>query len=193
MRKFERLVCPAAVLPMVNIDTDLIIPKQFLKTIARTGLGKHLFNDLRYFSDGRENPDFVLNRPECRKAGILIAGHNFGCGSSREHAPWALTDFGIYCVIASGFADIFFNNCFKNGLLPIVLPQEKVDFLAKAAAGGGALAVDLAEQKVTAPDGTAVPFAIDPFRRECLLQGLDDIGLTERYLDDIAAYEAKNP
>jgi 3-isopropylmalate/(R)-2-methylmalate dehydratase small subunit len=183
----------AAPLPMVNVDTDRIIPKQFLKTIKRTGLGRYLFNDLRFTPDGREIADFVLNKPQYRKAEILIAEENFGCGSSREHAPWALLDFGIRCVIAPSFADIFFNNCFKNGVLPLVLPQAQVDKLMELAKKPDALiTVDLETQTVSAwPDNTNFSFSIEPFRRHCLLNGLDDIGLTERHAADIAAYEKK--
>ena len=192
MQKFTTLTGIAAPLPAGNIDTDAIIPKQFLKTIKRTGLGKFLFDDWRYASDGKENPDFVLNKPPYRNAGILIAGPNFGCGSSREHAPWALLDFGIRCVIAPSFADIFFNNCFKNGMLPVMLPQAQVDQLMELAEKGAKLTVDLDTQTVSAwPDNTSFSFTTDAFRRHCLLNGLDDIGLTERHKGEIATYEAK--
>ncbi|HUY68316.1 MAG TPA: 3-isopropylmalate dehydratase small subunit [Alphaproteobacteria bacterium] len=193
MQKFTKLTGVAAPLPMTNVDTDMIIPKQFLKTIKRTGLGKFLFNDLRFTPDGKEIADFVLNRPEYRKAQILIAGENFGCGSSREHAPWALLDFGIACVIAPSFADIFFNNCFKNGVLPLVLPKQQVDRLMQIANKPGAqITVDLETQTVsTYPDNANFSFALDPFRRECLLKGLDDIGLTEKHAGEIAAYESR--
>jgi 3-isopropylmalate/(R)-2-methylmalate dehydratase small subunit len=192
MKKFTQLFGVAAPLPLVNVDTDMIIPKQFLKTIKRTGLGKNLFNDMRYTQDGAEIADFVLNQPAYRKAEILIAGANFGCGSSREHAPWALADFGIRCIIASSFADIFFNNCFKNGVLPIILPQEQVDQLMALAAKGGKLTVDLEHQTVSAyPENAGFSFQVDPFRKHCLLNGLDDIGLTEQKAADIASYETR--
>lgn len=192
MREFTKLAGVAAPMPLVNVDTDMIIPKQFLKTIKRTGLGKHLFNDMRFGADGAEIPDFVLNQPAYRRAEILVAGANFGCGSSREHAPWALADFGIRCVIASSFADIFFNNCFKNGILPIVLPQEQVDALMDIAAKGGRLTVDLEHQTVSAyPENTGFSFDVDAFRKHCLLNGLDDIGLTEQRGTDIMDYEAR--
>lgn len=192
MDKFTTLTGVAAPFPMINVDTDRIIPKQFLKTIKRTGLGKNLFNDLRYTPDGKENPDFVLNQPAYRQAQILIAGANFGCGSSREHAPWALQDFGIRCVIAPSFADIFFNNCFKNGLLPVVLSQEQVDQLVELAKEGVALAVDLEAQCVTAyPRNINFSFKTDPFRRDCLLNGLDDIGITEKKVTAIGSYEER--
>jgi 3-isopropylmalate/(R)-2-methylmalate dehydratase small subunit len=171
----------------------MIIPKQFLKTIQRSGLGKNLFDEMRYASDGSEVPDFVLNRPAYRRAQILVAGENFGCGSSREHAPWALLDFGIRCVIAPSFADIFFNNCFKNGILPIVLPQEDVDKLMDDAERGAnaIVSVDLENQVITGPDGGSIAFEVDPFRRHCLLNGLDDIGLTMEKAARIDAFEAK--
>ncbi len=192
MQKFTTLTGVAAPLPMVNVDTDAIIPKQFLKTIKRTGLGKNLFNDLRYAADGTKNPDFILNQPPYDVAQILIAGANFGCGSSREHAPWALADFGIRCIIAPSFADIFHNNCFKNGVLPVVLPQEDIDHLTALAEKGALLTVDLERQIISAyPHNSGFSFTIDPFRRHCLLNGLDDIGLTEKNTDAIAAYETK--
>ncbi len=180
MQRFTKLTGIGAPLRMINVDTDKIIPKQFLKTIKRTGLGRHLFDELRYVPDGGENPDFVLNRPAYRRAEILIAGENFGCGSSREHAPWALLDFGIRCVIAPSFADIFYNNCFKNGILPVTLPEKQVEALmAQAEEGANArFTVDLEACRITAPDGAGFDFEIDPFRRRCLLEGLDDIGLT---------------
>ena len=180
MTPFTTLTGIAAPLPLVNVDTDMIIPKQYLKTIQRTGLGKGLFDEMRYLDDGSENPDFVLNKPAYRNAEILVAGENFGCGSSREHAPWALLDFGIRCVIAPSFADIFFNNCFKNGILPIVLPQEDVDRLMDDASRGAnaVITVDLATQEITGPDGGRIAFEVDSHRRRCLLDGLDDIGLT---------------
>lgn len=193
MDKFDRLEAIAAPLRMANVDTDKIIPARFLKTIKRSGLGVHAFAGLRYRDDGSEDPDFVLNRVPFREARILIAGENFGCGSSREHAPWALLDFGIRCVIAPSFADIFFNNCFKNGILPIVLPQAACDALmADAEAGANArIIVDLATQSVSRPDGEVFGFEIDEFRKRCLLDGLDDIGLTLEKAPSIDAYEAR--
>ncbi len=193
MDKFTKLTGVAAPLAMINVDTDMIIPKQFLKTIARTGLGENLFFEMRYDDGGGEKPDFVLNKPAYRAAQILVAGDNFGCGSSREHAPWALLDFGIRCVIAPGFADIFFNNCFKNGILPIKLPQADVDKLMDDAERGAnaTLTVDLENQVVTGPDGGSISFDVDPFSKHCLLNGLDDIGLTLEKEDKIAAFEEK--
>ena len=193
MQKFTSLTGVAAPLPMMNVDTDMIIPKQFLKTIKRTGLGKNLFDEMRYTPDGKEIPDFVLNKAQYRKAQILVAGPNFGCGSSREHAPWALLDFGIRCVIAPSFADIFYNNCFKNGILPIKLPQEEVDKLMDDASRGAnaIISVDLEKQEIRGPDGGCIRFEIDAFRKHCLLNGLDDIGLTLQDADSIRAYEAK--
>jgi 3-isopropylmalate/(R)-2-methylmalate dehydratase small subunit len=194
MEKFTKLRGIAAPLPMINVDTDMIIPKQFLKTIKRTGLGKHLFEEMRYEPGGAEKPDFVLNKPAYRKAQILVTGANFGCGSSREHAPWALLDFGIRCVIAPSFADIFFNNCFKNGILPITLPQEEIDKLMDDAERGAnaILTVDLERQEITGPDGGCIRFEMDPFRKHCLLNGLDDIGLTQQKAPAIASFESKN-
>tara|TARA_Y100000815_G_C13097744_1_gene408182 strand:+ start:59 stop:673 length:615 start_codon:yes stop_codon:yes gene_type:complete len=193
MDKFTKLEGVAAPLPIVNVDTDMIIPKQYLKTIKRTGLGKGLFDEMRYNTDRSENPDFVLNKPAYRNAQILVAGENFGCGSSREHAPWALLDFGIRCVIAPSFADIFFNNCFKNGILPIVLPQEEVDKLMDDAQRGAnaVLTVDLENQVINGPDGGEIAFEVDPFRKRCLLEGLDDIGLTMEKASNIDAFEAR--
>jgi 3-isopropylmalate/(R)-2-methylmalate dehydratase small subunit len=193
MDKFTTLTGVAAPLPITNIDTDMIIPKQFLKTIKRTGLGKSLFFEMRYDEAGKPNPDFVLNQPGWQKAQILVAGDNFGCGSSREHAPWALLDFGIRCVISTSFADIFYNNCFKNGILPIKLPQEDVDKLMDDARRGAnaTITVDLAAQEIKGPDGGVIKFDIDPFRKHCLLNGLDDIGLTLEKQDAITAYESK--
>ena len=193
MDRFTTLTGVAAPMPLVNIDTDMIIPKQFLKTIKRTGLGKNLFDEMRYESDGTEKPDFVLNQPAYRNAEIIVAGDNFGCGSSREHAPWALLDFGIRCVIAPSYADIFYNNCFKNGILPITLPQEQVDRLMEDARRGSnaRITVDLEAQTVSASEGEVFHFEIDPFRKHCLLNGLDDIGLTLENAGDIDAYEAK--
>jgi 3-isopropylmalate/(R)-2-methylmalate dehydratase small subunit len=180
MDKFTTLTGIAAPMPLVNIDTDMIIPKQFLKTIKRSGLGVNLFDEMRYDQDGNEIPDFVLNKPQYREAQILVAGDNFGCGSSREHAPWALLDFGIRCVISTSFADIFYNNCFKNGILPITLPQEQVDILMSDAEKGAnaRITVDLESQTVTASDGQTFAFELDSFKKHCLLNGLDDIGLT---------------
>ena len=193
MDKFETITGVAAPMPLINVDTDMIIPKQFLKTIQREGLGVNLFDEMRYDDDGAEVPDFVLNRPAYREAEILVAGDNFGCGSSREHAPWALKDFGIRCVIAPSFADIFYNNCFKNGILPIALPQDRVDaVMADAERGENArITVDLEAQEVRLTDGTAIPFEVDAFKKHCLLEGLDDIGLTEQKGDAIAAFEAR--
>lgn len=191
MEKFTVLTGVAAPLPMVNIDTDMIIPKQFLTTIKRTGLREGLFHELKTKADGSLDPDFVLNKPAYQHAEILIAGDNFGCGSSREHAPWALLDQGIRCVIAPSFADIFFGNCFKNGILPIILPQEQVDLLmADAAQGANArLTVDLEKQEIHRPDGGLLAFDVDDFRRHCLLNGLDDIGLTLEKKTAIDGYE----
>ncbi len=193
MDKFTTLTGIAAPMALVNIDTDMIIPKQFLKTIARTGLGKNLFDEMRYTQDGAEIPGFVLNQPAYRKAEIIVAGDNFGCGSSREHAPWALLDFGIRCVISTSFADIFYNNCFKNGILPIVMPQDAVDILmADAKKGANARqAVDLAAQTVTTSEGRVFGFDIDPHRKHCLLNGLDDIGLTLEKAAAIDTFEQK--
>ena len=193
MEKFTCLTGIAAPMPLVNIDTDMIIPKQFLKTIQRSGLGKNLFDEMRYTQDGAEIPDFVLNQPAYRQAEILIAGDNFGCGSSREHAPWALLDFGIRCVIAPSFADIFYNNCFKNGILPVVMPQEVVDILmADARKGANArMTIDLESQAVTTSDGQVFQFEVDSFRKHCLMNGLDDIGLTLEKVVSIDAYEKK--
>lgn len=193
MEKFTTLTGIAAPMPLVNIDTDMIIPKQFLKTIQRSGLGKNLFDEMRYTQDGKEIPDFVLNQPAYRETQILVAGDNFGCGSSREHAPWALLDFGIRCVISTSFADIFYNNCFKNGILPIVLPQDVIDVLmADARKGANArMTVDLAAQTVTTSDGQSFGFDLDPFRKHCLINGLDDIGLTLEKAASIDSYEAK--
>lgn len=191
MEAFTKLSGVAAPLPMINVDTDMIIPKQFLKTIKRTGLGAALFHEMRTLPDGSVNADFVLNKPAYQNAKILIAGANFGCGSSREHAPWALLDFGIRCVIAPSFADIFFNNCFKNGILPITLPQAEIDkLLDDASRGANAIvSVDLEKQEIHGPDGGTIPFDVDPFRRQCLLNGWDDIGLTLRHEKDITAFE----
>ena len=193
MEKFTTVTGIAAALPLINVDTDMIIPKQFLKTIKRTGLGKSLFFEMRYDEAGNENPDFVLNRPAYRKAEILVAGENFGCGSSREHAPWALKDFGIRVVIASSFADIFYNNCFKNGILPIVLPQAEIDKLMDDAERGAnaVVSIDLEAQEIRGPDGGCIKFDVDPFRKQCLLNGWDDIGLSLRKDDKISDFETK--
>ncbi|MGB1332066.1 MAG: 3-isopropylmalate dehydratase small subunit [Paracoccaceae bacterium] len=193
MDKFETFSGIAAPMPLVNIDTDMIIPKQFLKTIKRSGLGVHAFDEMRYDDDGNEIPDFVLNQAAYREASILIAGDNFGCGSSREHAPWALSDFGIKVVVSTSFADIFFNNCFKNGMLPIVLPQEQVDLLMRDAEKGAnaRVEVNLEDQTITSSDGDVIKFDIDPFRKHCLLNGLDDIGLTLEKAASIDSFEAK--
>ncbi|MFO7920167.1 3-isopropylmalate dehydratase small subunit [Rhodobacteraceae bacterium W635] len=193
MDKFTKLTGIAAPLPLINVDTDMIIPKQFLKTIKRSGLGVNLFDEMRYDDDGNEIPDFVLNKPAYRNAEILVTGGNFGCGSSREHAPWALLDFGIRCVIAPSFADIFFNNCFKNGILPIALPQEEVDKLMDDAERGAnaTVTVDLESQTISGPDGGEITFDVDPFRKHCLLNGLDDIGLTLEKAAAIDTFEAK--
>jgi 3-isopropylmalate/(R)-2-methylmalate dehydratase small subunit len=191
MQKFTELTGVAAPLPMINVDTDMIIPKDYLKTIERTGLGKGLFAELRYNDDGSENKDFILNQPAYRKAQILVAGDNFGCGSSREHAPWALLDFGIRCVISTSFADIFFNNCFKNGILPVTVSKEDLAKLMDDAERGAnaTITVDLASQEIHGPDGGTVKFEVDAFRKHCLLNGLDDIGLTLEKRDGIARYE----
>ena len=193
MEKFTKLSATAAPLPLVNVDTDMIIPKQFLKTIKRTGLSKGLFYEMRYDEAGNAKTDFVLDQPAYKGAKILVAGANFGCGSSREHAPWALLDAGIRCVIAPSFADIFYNNCFKNGILPIVLPQEQVDLLMDDAERGAnaVVTVDLESQTITGPDGGSLSFEIDGFRKHCLINGLDDIGLTLEKADKIDGFEAE--
>ena len=202
MTPFTRLLGLVAPMDRANVDTDAIIPKQFLKSIKRSGFGPNLFDEWRYLDVGEPgqncsarplNPDFVLNQPRYRGAQILLARDNFGCGSSREHAPWALQDYGFRAIVAPSFADIFYNNCFKNGLLPIVLPAETVDrlFAETFAAPGYRLDIDLAQQTVTLPDGSALPFAVDEFRKYCLLNGLDDIGLTLQKMDKIRAYEAR--
>ena len=193
MQKFTQLTGVAAPLPMINVDTDMIIPKQFLKTIKRTGLGTALFNDMRYNPDGSEKPDFVLNKPAYRKAKILVAGDNFGCGSSREHAPWALLDFGITCVISTSFADIFYNNCFKNGILPIKVSKEDLAKLLDDAERGAnaVISIDLEKQEIRGPDGGCVKFDVDPFRKNCLLNGLDDVGLTLEKGKSIDSFEAQ--
>ena len=192
MEAFTRLDAKAAPLPLANIDTDQIIPKQFLKTVEREGLAKGLFYDLRFDEQGREKPDFTLNRPEYKGAAVLVTGDNFGCGSSREHAPWALMDFGVRCVIAPSFAEIFYGNCLNNGLLPVALPPEQVDELMDEARGGNhVFSVDLESQTITAPSGRKVSFDIDPGRREKLLKGLDAIGETLMHAADIDVFEMK--
>jgi 3-isopropylmalate/(R)-2-methylmalate dehydratase small subunit len=193
MEKFTRLTGVAAPLPMVNVDTDMVIPKNYLKGTERTGLGKHLFAEMRFNEDGSERSDFVLNRPAWRRAEILVAFENFGCGSSREHAPWALRDFGIRCVIAPSFADIFFNNCFKNGILPLVLPKAVcAQLIADAERGANAtLTIDLEAQELTRPDGERIAFEVEPSRRSRLLEGLDEIGATVAKAHRIDAFEAK--
>ncbi len=193
MEKFTKITGVAAPMPMINIDTDMIIPKLFLKTIKRSGLGVNLFDEMRYDDDGNEVADFVLNQPAYRNAEILVAGENFGCGSSREHAPWAIKDFGIRCIIAASFADIFFSNCFKNGILPIVLPQDMVDVLMKDAEKGAnaRMSVDLEAQTVTTSDGQVFAFEVDSFKKHCLLEGLDDIALTLEKTSAIDAFEAR--
>ena len=193
MEKFNKLRGVAAPLNMINIDTDKLIPKQFLKTIKRTGLGKHLFNEMRFNEDGSEKPDFVLNKAAYRGSNIIVAGDNFGCGSSREHAPWALLDFGIKCVISTSFADIFYNNCFKNGILPIVVNKQQLEQLMDDAENGAnaVLDIDLEAQEITRPNGESVTFEIDEFRKHCLINGLDDIGLTMEKEKNIDSFEKK--
>ena len=193
MDKFTTLEGVAAPLKIINIDTDMVIPKQYLKTVKRTGLGKGLFSEQRYKDDGSENPDFILNKPAYRNAKVLVAGDNFGCGSSREHAPWALLDFGIRCVISTSFGDIFYNNCFKNGILPIRVAQEDLDKLFDDAERGAnaTLTIDLPKQEIRGPDGGTVKFEIDPFRKQCLLNGWDDIGLTLQNEAKISDFEAR--
>ncbi|MCF6302463.1 MAG: 3-isopropylmalate dehydratase small subunit [Devosiaceae bacterium] len=192
MEKVEKLTCVAATWPIINIDTDKIIPTQYLKTIKRTGLGTALFSEMRYNEDGSENPDFVLNKPAYREATILVAGDNFGCGSSREHAPWALKDFGVRCVISTSFADIFYNNCFKNSILPIVVTPEQLEALMDDAERGSnaTISIDLEAQTIKGPDGGTIEFDIDPARKNALLEGLDDIGLTMGKVEKISGFEA---
>ena len=194
MYSFSTLTGVAAPLDIINVDTDMIIPKQYLKTIKRTGLGSALFSELRYDDAGKENPNFVLNQPSYRKAQILVAGDNFGCGSSREHAPWALLDFGVRCVISTSFADIFYNNCFKNGILPIVVSRQELSRLMDDARRGSnaTMTIDLPAQEIRGPDGGVIKFEIDAFRKHCLLNGLDDIGLTLEKSASIKSFEAKN-
>jgi 3-isopropylmalate/(R)-2-methylmalate dehydratase small subunit len=194
MEKFTSLTGVAAPLEITNVDTDMIIPKQYLKTIKRTGLGQGLFAELRYHDDGSENPDFVLNKPAYRNAKILVAEDNFGCGSSREHAPWALLDFGIRCVVSTSFADIFYNNCFKNGILPVIVSRADLAKLMDDARRGAnaTLSVDLEAQEIRGPDGGVIRFDVDPFRKHCLMNGLDDIGLTLEKSAHIEAFEKKS-
>jgi len=193
MDKFTNITGVAAPMPLVNIDTDMIIPKQFLKTIKRSGLGVNLFDEMRYADDGSEIPDFVLNKPAYRNAEIIVAGENFGCGSSREHAPWALKDFGIRCVVSTSFADIFYNNCFKNGILPVILPQDQIDALMQEAEKGSnaRISVDLEGQEISTSEGDTFPFEVDEFKKHCLLNGLDDIDLTLEKVTSIDVFEAK--
>ncbi len=193
MDKFTTLTAVAAPLPLVNVDTDMVIPKQYLKTIKRTGLGKGLFSEMRYRDDGSENPDFVLNKPAYRNAKILVAGDNFGCGSSREHAPWALKDFGITCVISTRFGDIFYNNCFQNGVLPIVVSPEDLEKLFDDASRGAnaTITIDLENQEIRGPDGGVVHFDLDPFKKHCMLNGLDGVGLTMEKAPSIGAFEER--
>ena len=193
MEKFNTLTAVAAPIDIVNCDTDRIIPARFLKTIKKTGLGKNLFNDLRYNEDGSENPDFILNKPAYRGAQILVAAHNFGCGSSREHAPWALDDFGIRCVISTDFADIFYSNSFKNGMLLIKVEPSELEMLMEVAHRGAnaTLTVDLENQEIAGPDGVSIKFDLDPFKKHCLLNGLDDIGLTMQKAELIDSFEDK--
>ena len=194
MQKFKSITGIAAPMPLINIDTDMIIPKKFLKTIKRSGLGVHLFDEMRYDMSGAEISDFVLNQPAYRDAEILIAGDNFGCGSSREHAPWALNDFGIRVIVSTSFADIFYNNSFKNGILPIVLNKEQRDILMTAAQNGAnaRISVDLEAQTISAPDGQVFSFDLDPFKKKCLLEGLDDIGLTMKKTESIDSFEKRH-
>jgi 3-isopropylmalate/(R)-2-methylmalate dehydratase small subunit len=193
MQKFDKLTGVAAPMNMINVDTDMIIPKNFLKTIKRSGLGKNLFDEMRFDREGNEKPDFVLNKPAYREAKIIVAGDNFGCGSSREHAPWALLDFGIRCVISTSFADIFYNNCFKNGILPIKVTKEQLDDLMDDAERGAnaTLSIDLESQTIQGPDGGKVKFEVDEFRKHLLLNGLDDIGLTLQKVDKVDSFEER--
>ena len=193
MEKFTTLTGVAAPLPMINVDTDMVIPKQYLKTIKRTGLGVALFSEMRFDENGKERPEFVLNKPAYRKAKILVAGDNFGCGSSREHAPWALMDFGIRCVISTSFADIFYNNCFENGILPIKVPQSDLDKLMDDASRGAnaTISIDLEKQEIRGPDGGVIKFEMDPYRKHCLLNGLDSIGLTMQKAKAIDGFEQR--
>ena len=193
MEKFEKLTAIAAPMPLINIDTDMIIPKQFLKTIKRSGLGVNAFHEMRYDLDGNETPDFVLNNEAYKGANILVAGDNFGCGSSREHAPWALLDFGIRCVISTSFADIFYNNCFKNGILPVVVSEDELKLLMKDAEKGSnaRMIVDLENQQIETSDGEVISFDVDQHRKHCLMNGLDDIGLSMEKIASVDAFEAQ--
>ena len=193
MEKFEKLTAIAAPMPLINIDTDMIIPKQFLKTIKRSGLGVNAFHEMRYDLDGNENPDFVLNNEAYKGANILVAGDNFGCGSSREHAPWALLDFGIRCVISTSFADIFYNNCFKNGILPVIVSEDELQLLMKDAEKGSnaRMIVDLENQQIETSDGEVISFDVDQHRKHCLMNGLDDIGLSMEKIASVDAFEAQ--
>ena len=193
MEKFEKLTAIAAPMPLINIDTDMIIPKQFLKTIKRSGLGVNAFHEMRYDLDGNENPDFVLNNEAYKGANILVAGDNFGCGSSREHAPWALLDFGIRCVISTSFADIFYNNCFKNGILPVVVTEDQLQLLMKDAEKGSnaRMVVDLENQQIETSDGEVIAFDVDQHRKHCLINGIDDIGLSMEKIASIDTFEAQ--
>ena len=193
MEKFEKLTAIAAPMPLINIDTDMIIPKQFLKTIKRSGLGVSAFHEMRYHLDGSDNPDFILNKEAYQGVNILVAGDNFGCGSSREHAPWALLDFGIRCVISTSFADIFYNNCFKNGILPVIVTEDELLLLMKDAEKGSnaRMVIDLEKQHIQTSDGEVINFDIDQHRKHCLINGLDDIGLTLEKVTSIDAFESQ--
>ncbi|MDE0760001.1 MAG: 3-isopropylmalate dehydratase small subunit [Planktomarina sp.] len=193
MEKFEKMTAIAAPMPLINIDTDMIIPKQFLKTIKRSGLGVSAFHEMRYQMDGTENPDFILNQGAYRNANIIVAGDNFGCGSSREHAPWALLDFGVRCVISTSFADIFYNNCFKNGILPVIVTDEELNLLMNDAEKGSnaRMVIDLESQRIETSDGEVIKFDVDQHRKHCLINGLDDIGLTMEKMESIDLFEKK--
>jgi 3-isopropylmalate/(R)-2-methylmalate dehydratase small subunit len=193
MEKFEKMTAIAAPMPLINIDTDMIIPKQFLKTIKRSGLGVSAFHEMRYQMDGTENPDFILNQGAYRNANIIVAGDNFGCGSSREHAPWALLDFGVRCVISTSFADIFYNNCFKNGILPVIVTDEELNLLMNDAEKGSnaRMVIDLESQRIETSDGEVIKFDVDQHRKHCLINGLDDIGLTIEKMESIDSFEKK--
>jgi|TARA_B110000093_G_scaffold45194_1_gene48298 3-isopropylmalate/(R)-2-methylmalate dehydratase small subunit len=193
MEKFEKMTAIAAPMPLINIDTDMIIPKQFLKTIKRSGLGVSAFHEMRYQMDGTENPDFILNQGAYRNANIIVAGDNFGCGSSREHAPWALLDFGVRCVISTSFADIFYNNCFKNGILPVIVTDEELNLLMNDAEKGSnaRMVIDLESQRIETSDGEVIKFDVDQHRKHCLINGLDDIGLTMEKMESIDSFEKK--
>lgn len=193
MEKFEKMTAIAAPMPLINIDTDMIIPKQFLKTIKRSGLGVSAFHEMRYQMDGTENPDFILNQGAYRNANIIVAGDNFGCGSSREHAPWALLDFGVRCVISTSFADIFYNNCFKNGILPVIVTDEELNLLMNDAEKGSnaRMVIDLESQQIETSEGEVIKFDVDQHRKHCLINGLDDIGLTMEKMESIDLFEKK--